>query len=66
MRSRLLPRVLAVLCLDVAVTFRNWYPTPAVTWYGELSAELAAVLLLLAVAPWLGRSEEHTSELQSH
>ena len=55
MRSRLLPRVLAVLCLDVAVTFRNWYPTPAVTWYGELSAELAAVLLLLAVAPWLGR-----------
>lgn len=45
----------AILLLDVSVTFRNVWPTPAVTWRGELSVELAAGVLLLAAARrWLG------------
>lgn len=46
----------ALLLLDVSLTFRNVWPTPAVTWQGELSVELAAgVLLLATIAGWTGR-----------
>jgi phosphatidylglycerophosphate synthase len=45
----------AVVFLDVAVTFSNIWPTPAIRWQGELSVELASFLLLLVIATrWLG------------
>ena len=43
------------MLLDVAVTFGNIWPTPAIRWQGELSVELASFLLLLVIARrWLG------------
>ncbi|HUR34558.1 MAG TPA: sulfatase-like hydrolase/transferase [Vicinamibacterales bacterium] len=47
---RLLPPLAALIFLDASVTFTNWWPTPAVTWFGEPSVELAIVLLVLVVA----------------
>lgn len=45
----------AVVLLDVAVTFGNIWPTPAIRWQGELSVELASFVLLLVIASrWLG------------
>jgi len=45
----------AVVFLDVAVTFSNIWPTPAIRWQGELSVELASFILLLVIATrWLG------------
>lgn len=45
----------AVVLLDVAVTFGNIWPTPAIRWQGELSVELASFILLLVIASrWLG------------
>ncbi len=38
--------VAAVLLLDVSLTFHNVWPTPAISWRGEVSAELAAYLLI--------------------
>jgi hypothetical protein len=43
----------ALLLLNVSVTFENVWPTPAVTWRGGVSAELALVTIVLA--PLLGR-----------
>ncbi len=40
-----LPAALALLLLNVGVTFSNWWPTPAVWWNGAPSAELAVLLL---------------------
>jgi hypothetical protein len=37
--------VAAVLLLDVSLTFHNVWPTPAISWRGEISAELAAYML---------------------
>jgi len=37
--------VVAVLLLDVSLTFHNVWPTPAISWHGEISAELAAYML---------------------
>ena len=37
-----------------SLTFANVWPTPAVTWQGELSVELALCILLLAVASRFG------------
>jgi hypothetical protein len=46
---------LAVLLLNVSLTFRNIWPTPAVKWSGDLSIELAIAILGLAVAwRWCG------------
>ena len=45
----------ALLLLDASVTFRNWWPTPAVRWFGEPSVELACLLLVLAWAVGSGR-----------
>ena len=39
--------VAAVLLLDVSLTFHNIWPTPAISWRGEISAELAAYMLIL-------------------
>lgn len=46
---RLLSLIAAVLLLDAAVTFLNIWPTPAITWRGDVSVELAVVLTLCAV-----------------
>src|SRR5580765_6710379 len=40
---------LAVLLLDVSLTFHNIWPTPAITWRGEISVELGAYLCLAAL-----------------
>jgi hypothetical protein len=40
---------LAVLLLDVSLTFHNIWPTPAITWRGEISVELGAYLCGLAL-----------------
>src|SRR6185436_15647047 len=37
--------VAALLLLDVSLTFHNVWPTPAISWRGEISVELAAYLL---------------------
>lgn len=45
----------AVVLLNALVTFHNVWPTLAVHWRGELSIELTALLLLLALSnAWLG------------
>lgn len=49
---RLLALTGALLLLDASVTFRNVWPTPYVSWTGELSVELAIVVLALALAAW--------------
>jgi len=45
---RLLSLIGAVLLLDAALTFLNVWPTPAITWHGDVSVELAIVLALCA------------------
>jgi len=40
----------AVLFLDVSLTFTNVWPTPAISWHGALSIELAVCLIVLACA----------------
>ena len=45
----------AVLFLDVSLTFTNVWPTPAISWRGALSIELAVCLIVLAgAARWFG------------
>src|SRR5215472_17763930 len=47
--------LVALVILNASVTFHNVWPTLGVHWPGELSVELAAVLLLLALSnAWLG------------
>lgn len=48
--------VIALLLLNVSLSFRNLWPTPAVWWAGDLSVELGVVLLLLALATRHGSS----------
>ncbi|HEX4347764.1 MAG TPA: sulfatase-like hydrolase/transferase [Vicinamibacterales bacterium] len=43
---------LAILLLDLSLTFDNLWPTPAVTWHGAVSIELAVVLLAIAALAW--------------
>jgi Sulfatase len=40
---------LSILFLNASLTFVNVWPTPAIRWRGELSIELAAALLLIAI-----------------
>ena len=42
----------AVALLDASLSFHNVWPTPAIAWRGELSIELAALLLVLAAWRW--------------
>jgi hypothetical protein len=44
----------AMLVLNLSITFVNVWPTPAVTWHGHLSVELALCILLLAIRGRLG------------
>ncbi|MEO7775454.1 MAG: hypothetical protein ABIT36_11125 [Steroidobacteraceae bacterium] len=44
-----LPLSVAVVLLNATLTFHNVWPTPYIHWTGELSVEIAALLLLLAV-----------------
>jgi hypothetical protein len=53
--SRVISLVLAVLLLNVALTFHNIWPTPAITWRGELSIELGAFLCAAALLGLLRR-----------
>ena len=39
----------ALFLLNASLTFYDDWPTPNVQWYGHLSAELAAAVLLLAL-----------------
>jgi hypothetical protein len=49
--------LLAVVLLNASVTFHNVWPTLGVRWPGELSVELAVLLLTLSVSnAWLGRT----------
>jgi len=47
--------VLALLLLNAALSFENIWPTPAVRWAGEVSIELAVLVLLLSLLnAWRG------------
>jgi Sulfatase len=49
--------LVALVVLNGSATFHNVWPTLGVHWPGELSVELAAVLLLLSLSnAWLGRT----------
>jgi hypothetical protein len=39
----------ALLFLDASLTFGNFWPTPLVTWTGQISIELAVLVLALAI-----------------
>jgi len=45
--------VAALLLLDASLTFHNVWPTPAISWRGEISVEFAAYLL---ISIWLNRN----------
>jgi len=40
----------ALLLLDIALTFENVWPTPAIKWTGSVSVELAVCVLALTIA----------------
>ena len=47
--------LVALVLLNASVTFHNVWPTLGVHWPGEVSVEVAAVLMLLALSnAWLG------------
>src|SRR5215467_9921822 len=41
--------VAALLLLNASLTFHNVWPTPAISWHGEISAELAAYICFCAL-----------------
>src|SRR6185503_7720269 len=45
--------VAALLLLDVSLTFHNVWPTPAISWRGEISAEFGVYIL---ISIWMSRS----------
>ena len=46
----------SLFLLNASLTFENVWPTPRITWGNTLSFELAACVLILAVAHrWAGR-----------
>ena len=49
-RGRWIKLGLALFALNLAVSFRNLWPTPAIWWRGDISVEVAIVLLWLALA----------------
>ena len=49
--------LVAIVLLNLSLTFYNVWPTPRIRWQGHLSAELAAVIVGLAV--WLGATGSH-------
>jgi Sulfatase len=58
--------LLALVLLNGSVTFHNVWPTLGVHWPGELSVELALLLLLLALSnAWIGRTSPRVLALLS-
>jgi hypothetical protein len=54
-RRRWITLAAALVVLDASLTFNNIWPTPGVSWRGELSVELAVCMLAMAIATrWLG------------
>jgi len=51
----------ALVVLDAALTFVNLWPTPAISWHGGVSVELAIALLALCGAAWKGRPPSKTT-----
>ena len=49
-RWRWIALAAALVVLDASLTFNNLWPTPGVSWRGELSVELAACVLAMAIA----------------
>src|SRR5215467_8929839 len=52
---------LAVLLLNVSLTFHDIWPTLAVTWRGEISIELGSYLCLLALLAGIRRQHRMLS-----
>src|SRR5215510_7585427 len=48
---------LAVLLLDVSLTFHNIWPTPAISWRGEISVEIGVFLCALALVAAMRRRQ---------
>jgi hypothetical protein len=44
----------ALIVLNLSLSFANVWPTPAITWQGELSVELALCILVLAITSRFG------------
>src|SRR5579862_2411273 len=58
--------LLALVLLNGALTFHNVWPTLGVHWPGELSVELAGLLLLLTLSNgWIGRTPPRVLALLS-
>lgn len=58
--------LLALVLLNGSVTFHNVWPTLGVHWPGELSVELAGLLVLAALSnAWIGRSSPRLLALLS-
>src|SRR5690349_5950377 len=53
--------VAALLLLDVSLTFHNVWPTPAISWRGEISVELAAYIIGCALLTTRLRSRSISS-----
>src|SRR5215467_377562 len=53
--------VLAVLLLNISLTFHDIWPTPAVSWRGEISIEVGAYLCVLAFVAALRRHDRMLS-----
>jgi hypothetical protein len=53
--------VAALLLLNASLTFHNVWPTPAISWRGEISAELAAYILCCAVIASTRKRAPHGS-----
>ena len=53
--------LLALAILDASLTFHNLWPTPVVTWRGELSVELAVCLLVMAIIARLSAPPSRTA-----
>jgi hypothetical protein len=47
--SRWASLVAALLFLDISLTFDNLWPTPAISWHGRVSVELAVLVLALVL-----------------
>lgn len=49
MAAQIVSVVAALLLLDIAVTYENVWPTPAIRWTGEISIELAICVFVLSL-----------------
>lgn len=49
----------ALLFLDASLTFENFWPTPLITWTGQISIELAALVLVLLMRRRAGSAAQN-------